>query len=159
MFCPKSSPSHLIGGPKGKALHLSIESSILGSLHSFNFFLQWANQTGPLQKKEKLDLWGTPNQLRWNTIRTAVLGRVFFARSISPGQKWWQTPLGREISCSQWEGPSMHSRCLPFKFGVGEGFFSFFPGSQCVSFKFPMGYIQVFNMFPKFPMCSPTCSP
>jgi len=27
-----------IGGPKGEALHLSIESSILGSLHSFNFF-------------------------------------------------------------------------------------------------------------------------
>jgi hypothetical protein len=26
------------------ALHLSIESSILGSLHNFNFFLQWANQ-------------------------------------------------------------------------------------------------------------------
>jgi hypothetical protein len=24
-------------GPKGEALHLSIESSILGSLHSFNF--------------------------------------------------------------------------------------------------------------------------
>jgi hypothetical protein len=53
----------------------------------------------------------------------------------------------------------MHSRCLPFKFGVGERFFSFFPSSQCVSFKFPMGYIQVFNMFPKFSMCSPTCSP
>jgi hypothetical protein len=28
-----------IGGPKGEALHLSIESSILGSLHSLNFFL------------------------------------------------------------------------------------------------------------------------
>ncbi len=27
-----------IGGPKGEALHLSIESSILGSLHCFNFF-------------------------------------------------------------------------------------------------------------------------
>jgi len=28
-----------LGGPKGEALHLSIEFSILGSLHSFNFFL------------------------------------------------------------------------------------------------------------------------
>jgi hypothetical protein len=37
-----------IGGPKGEALHLSIESSILGSLHSFNFLLQWANQSGSL---------------------------------------------------------------------------------------------------------------
>jgi hypothetical protein len=29
----------MIGGPKGEALHLSAESSILGSLHSFNFFV------------------------------------------------------------------------------------------------------------------------
>jgi hypothetical protein len=38
---------------KGKAL-LSIDSSILGSLHSFNFFffLRWANQIGSLQKNE-----------------------------------------------------------------------------------------------------------
>jgi hypothetical protein len=28
-----------IGGPKGEALHLYIESSILGGLHSFNFLL------------------------------------------------------------------------------------------------------------------------
>jgi hypothetical protein len=28
-----------IGGPKDEALHLSVESSILGSLHSFNFFV------------------------------------------------------------------------------------------------------------------------
>jgi hypothetical protein len=28
-----------IGGPKGEALHLSIESSISGSLHSFNIFI------------------------------------------------------------------------------------------------------------------------
>jgi len=51
-----------IGGPKGEALHLSIESSILGSLHSFNLFLQWANQSGSLgekknqKKRKKLDL-------------------------------------------------------------------------------------------------------
>ncbi len=54
-----------------------------------------------------------------------VIGRVFFARHISRGQKWWQTLLEREISCSQWEGPSMHSRCLAFflfQLGVGEGF-------------------------------------
>ncbi len=39
MFCPKSSPSlTYIGGPKGEALHLSIESFILGSLLSFNIF-------------------------------------------------------------------------------------------------------------------------
>jgi hypothetical protein len=40
-----------IAGPKGEAIHLSVESSILGSLHSFNFFLQLANQIGSLGKK------------------------------------------------------------------------------------------------------------
>jgi hypothetical protein len=71
---------------------------------------------------------------------------VFFARGIiSPGQKWWQTLLGREISWSQWEGPSMHSKSLAFfhfKFRVGGGkdFFSFFPGSQCIPTMFPWGF-------------------
>ncbi len=67
------------------------------------------------------------------------MGRVFLARGISQGQKWWQTLLGREISCSQWEVLSMDSRCLafcPFKFcGVVVGakdFFSFFLGFQCL---------------------------
>jgi len=43
---PKVLPPLLtyIGGPKGEALHISIESSILGSLHSFNIVLQWAKQ-------------------------------------------------------------------------------------------------------------------
>jgi len=46
-----------IHGPKGEALHLSIESSILRSLYDFNFVLQMANQIGSLQKtKKKLDL-------------------------------------------------------------------------------------------------------
>jgi hypothetical protein len=52
MFCLKSSPFSHIGGPKGEALHLSIESNILGSLHNFNFFWQWANQIGSLQNKK-----------------------------------------------------------------------------------------------------------
>jgi hypothetical protein len=52
---------------------------------------------------------------------------------------FFSTLLGRETSCSQWEGPSVHSRCLaflPLKFlrrgGVGKDFFPIFPGSQCV---------------------------
>ncbi len=44
-----------IGEPKGEALHLSIESSILGSFHSFNFFLLWANQMAHFHTK-KFDL-------------------------------------------------------------------------------------------------------
>jgi hypothetical protein len=50
----QSAPLHTyIGGPKGEALHLSIGSSILGSLYSFNGFLQWAYEIGSLQKKKK----------------------------------------------------------------------------------------------------------
>jgi hypothetical protein len=53
-ICFAQSPPLLtyVGGPKGEALCLSIESSILGSIHSFNFFLRWANQIGSLQKKK-----------------------------------------------------------------------------------------------------------
>ncbi len=79
------------------------------------------------------------------------IGRVFFAtRAVSPGQKWWPSLLGREIS---WEGPSMHSRCLaffPFMFwGLGRGrgerfFFSIFP-----SFPLRFHYVPF-----KFPICS-----
>ncbi len=58
----------------------------------------------------------------------------------------------REISCRQWEGPNMHSRCLAFFSydvlgGVGQGgerdflviFPSFLMCSQYVPFKFPIG--------------------
>jgi hypothetical protein len=43
---PKVLPPLLtyIGGPKGEALHISIEYSILGSLHSFNIVLRLAKQ-------------------------------------------------------------------------------------------------------------------
>ncbi len=79
---------------------------------------------------------------------------VFFARGVSPCQKWWWSLLGREISCSQWEGPSMHSRCLvffPFMFWGGGGrrdFFSFFPTSQCVRTMFLSSSQWVPNIFP-----------
>jgi hypothetical protein len=42
-----------IHGQKGEALHLSTESSISRSLHSFNLFLQLANQIGSFQKTKK----------------------------------------------------------------------------------------------------------
>jgi hypothetical protein len=45
-ICFAQSPPLLtyIGGSKGEAFHLSIESLIFGSLHSFNFFFPSANQ-------------------------------------------------------------------------------------------------------------------
>jgi len=57
-ICFAQSPPLLtyIGGQKGEALHLSRESLFLGSLHSFNFFLRWANQIGSLRKKKRVGL-------------------------------------------------------------------------------------------------------
>jgi len=56
--------------------------------------------------------------------------RVFFARGISPSQKWWQTLWGREISCSQWEGQACSQDAWFFLLlslgGAGEGFFFIF---------------------------------
>jgi hypothetical protein len=84
------------------------------------------------------------------------IGGVFFARAVSPCQKWWQSLLGREISCNHWEDPSMHSWCLaffPFMFwggGVGHGggrFFFIFPRLPNV---FTLCSFQVPNGFPTF---------
>jgi hypothetical protein len=58
-LCFAQSPPLLtyISGPKGMAPHLSIESSILGSLHGFNFFFH----DGPIKlahsKKKKKKSW------------------------------------------------------------------------------------------------------
>jgi hypothetical protein len=72
---------------------------------------------------------------------------VFFAKGVRLGKKWWQTILGREISCSQWESPSILSRCLvffPFKFwGGGKDFFYF----SLVPNVFLLCSIQVPNVF------------
>jgi len=37
------------------------------------------------------------------------IGKVLFTRGVRLGKKWWRTLLGREISCSQWEGLNIHS--------------------------------------------------
>ncbi len=71
--------------------------------------------------------------------------------------------FGKRNFCSQWEGPSRHSRCLaffPFKFGVGRIFFHFSLGSQYVLTMFPLSsQWELPSIFPKFLMYSPTCSP
>jgi len=53
-ICFAQSPPLLtyLGGPKGEALCLSIESSILGSLHSFNFFFAMGQSNWLIAKKE-----------------------------------------------------------------------------------------------------------
>ncbi len=72
-------------------------------------------------------------------------GRLFFASGIKLGQKWWQTLLEREISCSQWEGPSMHPTCLAFSNWGVRGFFFIFPWFPNV---FSLSSLQVPNGFP-----------
>jgi hypothetical protein len=59
LTCFAQSPPLLtyIGGRKGGALHLFIESSTLGSLHSFNFSLAMGQSNWLIaKKKQKLDL-------------------------------------------------------------------------------------------------------
>jgi len=63
---------------------------------------------------------------------------VFFARGVSWCQKWWWSLLEGEISCSQCEGPSLHSKVLCF--------FSFYV--------LGWGEERFFFIFPDFPMCS-----
>ncbi len=61
--------------------------------------------------------------------------RVFFARGNQPRPKMVTNSFGEGI------------------------FFHFFSWFLICSFTFPMGSLQVVNMFLMFPMCSPTCSP
>ncbi len=67
-------------------------------------------------------------------------------------KKWCRSLLGREISCSQWEGPSVHSRCLaffPFMFGGWRGGRAFFHFSRLPNV-FTLCSFQVPNGFPIF---------
>jgi len=76
--------------------------------------------------------------------------------AISPGQKWWQTVLEIEISCSQWEALACAQSALIFfllSFGRG-GLRIFFIFSL-----FPTCLHQVLIMFSRFPMCSPRVFP
>jgi len=54
-ICFAQSPPLLtyIAGPKGKALHLSLESFIWWSLHSFNIFFVMGQSNGLIAKKNK----------------------------------------------------------------------------------------------------------
>jgi hypothetical protein len=82
------------------------------------------------------------------------VGRVFFSNAIIPGQKWWPTLLGREISCSQWEGIQGGLLFFLLSLGVKDFFFIFLWFPIC-SFKVPNGFpsesqyvSQVPNVFP-----------
>jgi len=95
------------------------------------------------------------NYLKKSNVPQQWISGVFFAWGVSPCQKWWWSLLEREISCSQWEGPNMHSKRLvffPFMFwgvgGVRKDVFSFFSTSQCVRTMFLSSSQWVPNIFP-----------
>jgi hypothetical protein len=77
----------------GKAIHLSIESSILVSFHIFNFFLRWTNQIGSLQKK-KLDLWTCIGTVH---IAEAVIGWRHSGKEMR-GQTQFSTKFAANLS-------------------------------------------------------------
>jgi hypothetical protein len=58
----------------------------LGSFHNFNFYWQWANQIGSLQKKlKKMDLGDTPQLIN---MKQNISNPGIYNGGISPGQKW-----------------------------------------------------------------------
>jgi hypothetical protein len=65
--------------------------------------------------------------------------RLVYNGGIIAGQKWWETVLEIEISCSQWEASACTQSAL---------IFFIFP-------LFPTCLYQVLIMFSRFPMCSP----
>jgi hypothetical protein len=163
-ICFAQSPPLLtyIGGPKGKALHLSIESSILGSLHSFfamgqsNWFIATKKKVGFVKHPPLINM---KQVIKYPQFIGCYLWGVL-AQAKNGGE------LFCEISCNQWEGPSMHSRCLAFflfKFCEGRIFFHF----SMVPTMFPLSSHEVRNMFlnvfsiaPHFyPICFGKCCP
>jgi hypothetical protein len=62
-----------IGGSKEEAFQLSIESFILGSLHSFNFFCNGPIKLAHRKKKKNLDLWGTPTNYHSNFAGSRII--------------------------------------------------------------------------------------
>jgi hypothetical protein len=108
-ICFAQSPSLLtyIAGPKGEALHLSRESSIMGSLHNSIFLWPWANQIGSLQK-QKVGLVRHPWLINMEQNKYPRIGIMCFVEGcfvegvLAEAQKWWQQCLGIEYACSQW---------------------------------------------------------
>jgi len=104
----------------------------------------------PRRSKQTMMGWMDDEIDEWNDVSHHDI--LYY---ISLGGKWWQILLGRKMPCSQWEGPSMHSRHLAFysffPLRRGEGFFFHF---SIVPTMFPLGSQWVLNMSPKFPMCS-----
>jgi hypothetical protein len=93
-ICFAQSPPLLtyIGGTKGEAIHLSIESSILGSFHILTFF--WDGQSNWLIAKKKLDLWTFIGTVH---IAAAVIGWRRSGKEMR-GQTQFRTKFAANLS-------------------------------------------------------------
>ncbi len=96
-----------------------------------HFILRWwANQCGPFQKIKK-KLWATHELINMN--HTITMSHTIRAPPIRAGQKWWQTLLDIEVSCSQWEGSACNHEGSSFfllsgvRGGIFWVFFFLFP--------------------------------
>ncbi len=120
--------------PRGEALHLSIKSSILGSLYSFNIFFR----NGPIKlaycQKEKVELVRHPQlinmkQNKYPQFIMEVGCSLLLARAKNADKLFWKEKFhaanGKAQACTQ--------GALLFLIGGWEDSFSFFPRSQMCS--------------------------
>ncbi len=71
-IAPRFSPlcfGQSLGGPKGEGTPAFHRIFYFESLHSFNLFLQWANQIGSLQKKKGVGLVRHPQLINMRQIK------------------------------------------------------------------------------------------
>ncbi len=94
MCSPKSSPSHLYRCAKGGGTL---------SFHRIFYFGKPPQSNWLISKRKKVGLVRHPQLINYETEISIPGFSQIYAPVISPGQKWWQTVLEREISCSQWE--------------------------------------------------------
>jgi hypothetical protein len=81
------------------------------------------------------------NNMNWE----GVLGKGVLGQAKNGDELFWE----EKISCSQLEGPSMHSRCLaflPFKFWVGVVGKEFYFHFSLVPNVFPMCSLEIFSI-------------
>jgi len=98
----------------------------------------------------------------WYTLQTYINIHPWFlpVPLSSTRQQRQRTPVGKNISWSQWCEASFTRWAHAFfllREDWGVGFF-LFPICSHEIFNLFSWNLQVFNMFLKFPMCSPTCS-
>jgi hypothetical protein len=85
----QSPPLHTyIAAPKGEALHFSIESSILGYLHSFNFFCMMGQSNRLIAKKQSWTCKAPPTNMKQNKYPQTIMGVL--APVENGGKHFWK---------------------------------------------------------------------